>query len=469
MEKLKYPENVDYVMGKYGEQIKQAFIEQNEIVRQIKRSEIHTDETMDAFMEVAINCAKELHLNVYLTEIIAQNYIREKEFSGNDTELLLGSIKRNLGIGAYCYDALTPKDQVYLDSLKKKILSNVKYEPKDKEMIENAIDVIIDGILSLKLSVSKEGVEEKSFLSQEAQLVKLCESIYIIYELFGGLKDGSIQKLHEWYNETLIDMGILENLRRVLINGQKLTDVDYYNLTVTFKRRIYNNIVETSRATGKIGMSDPFASFLGQIKGIVDNSYDRKQKRQRIKAKVPKIKELIEVYANFLAEDDNYYIKSVLSGKELADRILVSFEESQLSELLQFISYYSYEDFLSIQKQLKASMYKMAVREWERVEGVCKGRNKSDAIEHIGRLVNPNSVRYSRYKNYAEQYLDFKKDTNKKIKLIVPQTEKAIAYEFAIRFLSTKSPEQLLEIVKRFEEYERSFENTTRKSGGIEI
>ena len=38
MEKLKYPENVDYVMRKYGEQIKQAFIKQNEIVRQTKRS-----------------------------------------------------------------------------------------------------------------------------------------------------------------------------------------------------------------------------------------------------------------------------------------------------------------------------------------------------------------------------------------------------------------------------------------------
>ena len=351
----------------------------------------------------------------------------------------------------------------------------MEYDDIDKVMVENTIDVIIDGIISLKLSVSKEGVEEKRFLSQEAQLVKLCESIYIIYELFDGLKDGSIQKLHEWYNETLIDMGIPENLRRVLINSQKLTDADYFNLTVTFKRKIYKNIVETSRATGKVGMSDVVGNFIDQIKGIVDNSYDRRQKRQRIKTKVPKIKELIEIYANILAEkdyqtnQDNYYIKSVLSGEELADSILVSFEESQFSELLQFISYYSYEDFLSIQKQLKASMYKMAVTEWERAEGVCKGRNKSDAIEHIGRLVNPNSARYSRYKNYVEQYFNFKKDTNKKIKLIVPQTEKAIAYEFAIRFLSTKSPEQLLEIVKRFEEYERSFEKTTRKQGGIEI
>lgn len=450
MEKLEYREDVDYVMDKYGEQILKALEEQAKQANIIKRMYfIKENQYRDDFINKIKKIAEQTELNVDFAKIIAKNYIRESAFLGNEVEILLGYFKRGFNIGSYCYDALTAKDVSYRKHLKRKTLEAIECNVDEKGRIERVIDLIIDGILSVKLKVSKEGVKEKEFLTEEAQLVKLCESIYIVNELLNGIKKGSITEVHQWYDEMLKDIGIPEDFRNKLL-GNNLGPFEYEKLRIYFYDIIYADIIKTSENLGKISMSDSLYTFINQMRGIVEKLHKKEETNPKIKEKIPGIKRLIEEYASFLDEDNNYYLKGIIN-EELSVDILGSFKKSEFFELLRFLSFYTLEEY----EDIKKSLNEIRNREWNEIKGICEGKNFQQAMQSFESKIKDAEIpkyKYERMKQYLDIYLTYGRP--KKMPEYLKK-DKSIAYEFAIRFLSTKTPEQLLDLVKRLEEYEK--------------
>lgn len=500
MEKLKYPENVDYVMNKYGPFLEKAFIGQRGLADKRKGSYNKEDlNVRENFVNKMEEEARRLGLNQLFTRIIAQNYLTKSMCFGNEIERTLSKFKRDIGIGMFCFDALSLKDEIYRKNYKKYIIENLKreigdekrrklrkeefidyivnndatgsyeeeieYENRliqlgeteisaDQEVIEDVIDLIIDGSIPIKIEELEKSLEEmqegegklteKVESSMEAKMVKELESIYSMEEAQLALRNIEKRKLNIYASRNKD-----RNKKRSLVDSRIFApQYDIY-----------------------LELQDTIARIINEQRSV---------KTGNLHVNMQQISHVIDIYAKFLLEDDSYFIKRLLEDEQNTRNILESFiddepnrKKNEFYDLLRFISNYSKGEYEDIRAYVLNSLNETRNSEWEQVKAICKGKNFQESIQSFKNIIgdeNRYKSKYKRMKRYLDIYLTYGRAKNMPEFLRKEITDNmAIAYEFAIRFLSTKSPEQLLDIVKGFEEYEKSFENTTRKSGGIEI
>lgn len=477
MEKLEYPKNVKYVMDKYGEYLEGAF--QVQQISDLKRRTSskssywyyieEMNNVRDKFTTEMMGVASKQNLNVLLTKIIAQNYVTKNRCFGNEVERVLTDIKRDLGLGMFCFDALSLRDEVYKSYYKEKIILEVMRQlngrkrkklvgekgigeqevKEDLEVLGDVIDLIIDGAVPIKIGEIEDDIEQNKITgklkdhklqSKEAEMIKSKEDTYLRMET---------QALIDRFSEQEP-----ENLKRS--NRDKPVSKEPIDF------RVYSGGFEI---TDKIS------------EGVSKKSEEQKKGRAiHLEVNMQQITHLIDFYVDFLLNDDLFFIKNVIGVNEEKKSKTEDETEfkvnaqglkgSEAFDLVNFISYYSPKEYESIKKYVLSQINRCKKDEVDLLKKLINEESTKKsctyAIQRLEELVDKNTKpnKFERMKKYLMVYYSYQEDSVFEKLSNGISFQKAIAYEFTLRFLSTKTPEQLLELVKSLEAYEKSFETS---------
>ena len=385
---------------------------------------------------IASQIAEKLGLNVEIVGIMARNHDVGHTFLGHSGEWWISNVKKDLGLGFYCHNALGPRDLIYNKRIYEEILNTIREKnpdipKKELESIKNRLWLIMEGINSHNGESSKYEYKanaaktQSDFLEEmimchvqegydrniipatpEAALMRLCDKIsYIPYDMVDGLREGFINELTDEYKKLLMEFGISQEM----IDKCEATK-DYVPIAQKIQTILIEDVVKTSRI-GNIPYKNKHGAILVNPNIVIRMSEEKANLMHRLRDL--NNKEIVNYVV--LQEDADVYIPAVRKLMEIFKEYILnrinSEDKSSNSQQVNSEQKYSglasfYESFTEDENQFVKKMLKRA-----RAEAI----NKEEIIEHL-----------------------------------MPDETESFAYEIAARYLSTLDDEKFMQTLLDF-------------------
>ena len=385
---------------------------------------------------IASQIAEKLGLNVEIVGIMARNHDVGHTFLGHSGEWWISNVKKDLGLGFYCHNALGPRDLIYNKRIYEEILNTIREKnpdipKKELESIKNRLWLIMEGINSHNGESSKYEYKanaaktQSDFLEEmimchvqegydrniipatpEAALMRLCDKIsYIPYDMIDGLREGFINELTDEYKKLLMEFGISQEM----IDKCEETK-DYVPIAREIQEILIKDVIETSRNGNKVHKTKN-GTILVNPNIVIRMSEEKANLMHRLRDL--NNKEIVNYVV--LQEDADVYIPAVRNLMEIFKEYILnrinSEDKSSNSQQVNSEQKYSglanfYESFTEDENQFVKKMLKRA-----RAEAI----NKEGIIEHL-----------------------------------MPGETESFAYEIAARYLSTLDDEKFMQTLLDF-------------------
>lgn len=385
---------------------------------------------------IASQIAEKLGLNVEIVGIMARNHDVGHTFLGHSGEWWISNVKKDLGLGFYCHNALGPRDLIYNKRIYEEILNTIREKnpdipKKELESIKNRLWLIMEGINSHNGESSKYEYKanaaktQSDFLEEmimchvqegydrniipatpEAALMRLCDKIsYIPYDMVDGLREGFINELTDEYKKLLMEFGISQEM----IDKCEATK-DYVPIAQKIQTILIEDVVKTSRI-GNIPYKNKHGAILVNPNIVIRMSEEKANLMHRLRDL--NNKEIVNYVV--LQEDADVYIPAVRKLMEIFKEYILnrinSEDKSSNSQQVNSEQKYSglanfYESFTEDENKFVKKMLKRA-----RAEAI----NKEEIIEHL-----------------------------------MPDETESFAYEIAARYLSTLDDEKFMQTLLDF-------------------
>lgn len=433
---------------------------------------------------IASQIAEKLGLNVEIVGIMARNHDVGHTFLGHSGEWWISNVKKDLGLGFYCHNALGPRDLIYNKRIYEEILNTIKEKHPDisenrLKSIKNSLWLIMEGInshngesseneyIANAKKIQDDFLEEMIMChiqegydrnivpaTPEAALMRLCDKIsYTPYDMVDGLREGFINELTDEYKELLIEFGITQEMIDEC-EGTK----DYVPIAREIQEILIKDVIETSRNGNKahktkngtilvnpnivIRMSEEKAKLMHRLRDLNNKEIVNYVVLQEdADVYIPAVRNLMEIFKEYIlnrinSEDKSSNSQQVNSEQKYSG--LVNFYESFTDDENQFVK--------KMLKRARAEAIEKEVKEAEKIAG----RKKS--IEELEIQFPERNERIKKLSNYLYQNGTEVDDEFKKqfIKGLMLGERESFAYEIAARYLSTLDDEKFMQTLLDF-------------------
>lgn len=474
---------------------------------------------------IATTIAKNLGLNTEFVSIMARNHDIGHTFLGHSGEWWISNVKEDLGLGYYCHNALGPRDLLYRKRIYEEILNNIKEEnpeisPQKLKRIKNSLWLILEGINSHNGEkseyqyVADANKKEEDFLEEmlychtikgfdrkivpatpEAALMRLCDKIsYIPYDMIDGIREGFIAGLDNEYTVVLKELGITEKeIENCKKSGdyepiaKKLQNILIQDVIEASKKGLRKISSEKGRPIAKtelvIRMSPEKANLMHRLRDINNKQIvDYVVLQEDSDVYVPAIGTLMEEFKTFILKNGLEDKLATGFDSKTKEELQERFANTKYSKFVDFISFFTTEEYAYIQKMLKAAREQAANDELSIARDVVLNRKNVNQIVNPDMFPNKN-YRIQKFINYynktglreeivkeapnkagkkvsyitvngnEQKYTD---DINKKFVKKIKNgndyisSKEGFAYEVGARYLSTLDDEQFLQTLLDF-------------------
>lgn len=434
---------------------------------------------------VASQIAEELGLNVDIVGTIARNHDICHTFFGHSGEWWISNVKKDLGLGFYCHNALGPRDLIYNKRIYKEILNTIKEKHPDisenrLKSIKNSLWLIMEGINShngesteyeyianakkiqddfleeMMMCHIQEGYDRNIVpATPEAALMRLCDKIsYTPYDMVDGLREGFINELTDEYKELLIEFGITQEM----IDKCEATK-DYVPIAREIQEILIKDVIETSRNGNKahktkngtilvnpnivIRMSNEKADLMHKLRDLNNKEIVNYVVLQEdADVYIPAVKTLIEIFKEYI-----YY--KTYGGEDISSNSQQLSSEEKYSGLANFYESFTEDENEFVKKMLKRARAEAIEKEVKEAEKIAGGKKSIEELEVQFPERNKRIKKLSNYlyQNGTEVDDEFKKQF---IKKLMPGERESFAYEIAARYLSTLDDKEFMKTLVDF-------------------
>lgn len=433
---------------------------------------------------IASKIAEKLGLNVEIVGIMARNHDVGHTFLGHSGEWWISNVKKDLGLGYYCHNALGPRDLIYNKRIYKEILNTIKEKHPDisenrLKSIKNSLWLIMEGINShngesteyeyianakkiqddfleeMMMCHIQEGYDRNIVpATSEAALMRLCDKIsYTPYDMVDGLREGFINELTDEYKELLIEFGITQEMIDEC-EGTK----DYVPIAREIQEILIKDVIETSRNGNKvhktkngtilvnpnivIRMSEEKADLMHKLRDLNNKEIVNYVVLQEdADVYIPAVRNLMEIFKEYILNRINSEDKSSNSQQVNS--------EQKYSGLANFYESFTEDENEFVKKMLKRARAEAIEKEVKEAEKIAGGKKSIEELEVQFPERNERIKKLSNYlyQNGTEVDDEFKKQFIKELML---GERESFAYEIAARYLSTLDDEKFMQTLLDF-------------------
>ena len=433
---------------------------------------------------IASKIAEELGLNVDIVRSIARNHDIRHTFFGHSGEWWISNVKKDLGLGYYCHNALGPRDLIYNKRIYVEILNTIREKnpdipKKESESIKNRLWLIMEGINSHNGESSKYEYKantrktQSDFLDEmmmchvqegydrniipatpEAALMRLCDKIsYIPYDMVDGLREGFINELTDDYKKLLIEFGITQEM----IDKCEATK-DYVPIAEKIQTILIEDVIKTSR-NGNIPHKTKHGAIFVNPNIVIRMSEEKANLMHRLRdlnneeivnyvvlqedadVYIPAVRNLMEIFKEYILNRINSEDKSSNSQQVNS--------EQKYSGLVNFYESFTDDENQFVKKMLERARAEAIEKEVKEAEKIAGGKKSIEELEVQFPERNERIKKLSNYlyQNGTEVDDEFKKQFIKELML---GERESFAYEIAARYLSTLDDEKFMQTLLDF-------------------
>ena len=433
---------------------------------------------------IATKIAGQLGLNTEVIKIMARNHDIGHTFLGHSGEWWISNVKKDLGLGFYCHNALGPRDLIFSKRIYEEILNTIRERDPDitdKKInsIKNRLWLIMEGIDShngekseyiyqadakktqddflkeMMMCHVQEGYDRNIVpATPEAALMRLCDKIsYVPFDMVDGLREGFINELTPEYKDCLSKFGISQKM----IDEAEETK-NYVPIAEELQAILIDDVVKTSRNGNKLSktkkgvimtnpnivirMSKEKAYLMHKLRDLNNKEIVNYVVLQEdADTYIPAVSKLIETFKE--------YIYNRINGDEQLSNSQQASSEQKFLGLANFYESFTHEENEFVKKMLARARDEAIKNEVAEAEKIATGKKSPKELE----IQFPNrNYRIKELSQYLYQNgAGVDKKTKKQIieKLMLGETE-SFAYEVAARYLSTLDDEKFMQTLLDF-------------------